>query len=97
LVGIYSIKQEIIDKEKKIAAEETLSSNEVYKAYKKLIHVEQAFLVIKTHSLKIRPVFHHLDHDHRIQAPRIFVYALSILFEMISLSTKTPSQSKITN
>ncbi len=71
----YHIIQGIIDKEKKIdgcyvirtdVGMETLSSKEVYKAYKKLIHVEQAFRVIKTHSLEIRPVFHHLD--HRIQA-----------------------------
>jgi len=79
----YSIKQEIIDKEKRIdgcyvirtdAAAETLSSKEVYKAYKKLIYVEQAFRVIKTHSLEIRPVFHHLE--HRIQA-HVFLYMLS--------------------
>jgi len=44
------------------------------KAYKKLIHVEQAFRVIKTHSLEIRPVFHHLD--HRIQA-HVFLCMLS--------------------
>ncbi|MGA8164218.1 MAG: hypothetical protein WB791_04235, partial [Waddliaceae bacterium] len=79
----YSIKQEIIDKEKRIdgcyvirtdAAAETLSSKEVYKAYRKLIYVEQAFRVIKTHSLEIRPVFHHLD--HRIQA-HVFLCMLS--------------------
>jgi transposase len=79
----YSILQEVVDKEKKIdgcyiirtdTAVEILSSKEVYKAYKKLIHVEQAFRVIKTHSLEIRPVFHHLD--HRIQT-HVFLCMLS--------------------
>jgi transposase len=79
----YSILQEVVDKEKRIdgcyvirtdTAAETLSSKDVYKAYKKLIHVEQAFRVIKTHSLEIRPVFHHLD--HRIQA-HVFLCMLS--------------------
>jgi len=79
----YQVIQEVIDKEKRIdgcyvirtdTAAETLSSEEVYKAYKKLIHVEQAFRVIKTHSLEIRPVFHHLD--HRIQA-HVFLCMLS--------------------
>jgi len=79
----YRIIQEVIDKEQKIdgcyiirtdVAEEMLSSKEVYKTYKKLIHVEQAFRVIKTHSLEIRPVFHHLD--HRIQA-HVFLCMLS--------------------
>jgi transposase len=79
----YHIIQEVIDKEKRIdgcyvirtdAAAKTLSSKDVYKAYKKLIHIEQAFRVIKTHSLEIRPVFHHLD--HRIQA-HVFLCMLS--------------------
>jgi transposase len=79
----YRILQEVVDKEKRIdgcyiirtdTSAEILSSKEVYKAYKKLIHVEQAFRVIKTHSLEIRPVFHHLD--HRIQA-HVFLCMLS--------------------
>ena len=79
----YKIIQATIDKEKKLdgcyiirtdVSVETLSSQEVYEAYKKLIHVEQAFRVIKTHSLEIRPVFHHLD--HRIQA-HVFLCMLS--------------------
>lgn len=79
----YKIIQAVIDKEEKLdgcyiirtdVSKETLSSQEVYEAYKKLIHVEQAFRVIKTHSLEIRPVFHHLD--HRIQA-HVFLCMLS--------------------
>jgi transposase len=79
----YSILKEVVDKENRIdgcyiirtdTAAEILSSKDVYKAYKKLIHVEQAFRVIKTHSLEIRPVFHHLD--HRIQA-HVFLCMLS--------------------
>lgn len=79
----YSILQEVVNKEKRIdgcyiirtdTAAETLCSKDVYKAYKKLVHVEQAFRVIKTHSLEIRPVFHHLD--HRIQA-HVFLCMLS--------------------
>jgi len=79
----YQIIQEIVDKEKGIdgcyvirtdVATEMLSSKEIYKAYKKLIHVEQAFRIIKTHSLEIRPVFHHLD--HRIQG-HVFLCMLS--------------------
>src|SRR3990167_4061077 len=79
----YQIIQEVINKEQKIdgcyiirtdVEEKILPSKEVYKAYKKLIHVEQAFRVIKTHSLEIRPVFHHLD--HRIQA-HVFLCMLS--------------------
>lgn len=79
----YRIIQEVVDKEKRIdgcyvirtdTAVEILSSKDVYKAYKKLIHVEQAFRVTKTHSLEIRPVFHHLD--HRIQA-HVFLCMLS--------------------
>ena len=71
----YRILQEKIDKEKELdgcyvirtdVAREALSSEEVYRTYKKLIQVEQAFRIIKTHSLEIRPVFHHLD--HRIRA-----------------------------
>lgn len=79
----YSIVQEVIEKEARLdgcyiiradVAEETLSSEEVYRTYKKLIHVEQAFRVIKTTSLEIRPVFHHLD--KRIQA-HVFMCMLS--------------------
>lgn len=79
----YKIIQEVIDKEKKLdgcytirtdVSVETLSLQEVLAAYKKLIYVEQAFRVIKTHSLEIRPVFHHLD--HRIQA-HVFLCMLS--------------------
>jgi transposase len=79
----YHLIQEVVDKAKRIdgcyiirtdTTTETLSSKEVYKAYKKLIHVEQAFRNIKTHSLEIRPVFHHLD--HRIQA-HVFLCMLS--------------------
>jgi len=79
----YSILQDLIDEEKRIdgcyiirtdVGVEILSSKEVYQAYKKLIHVEQAFRVIKTTSLEIRPVFHHLD--KKIQA-HIFLCMLS--------------------
>jgi transposase len=79
----YRVLQEKINKEKDLdgcyvirtdVPKETLSPKEVYKAYKKLIYVEQAFRVIKTHSLEIRPVFHHLD--HRIQA-HVFLCMLS--------------------
>ena len=60
----YHIVQEVIDKEKKLdgcyiirsdVAVETFSSEEVYRTYKKLIHVEQAFRVIKTTSLELNP------------------------------------------
>lgn len=79
----YEIIQEVVDKEGQIdgcyvirtdVAKESLSSKEVYSAYKKLIHVEQAFRIIKTHSLEVRPVFHHLD--RRIQA-HVFLCMLS--------------------
>lgn len=79
----YKIIQTTIDKEKKLdgcyiirtdVSVEALSSQEVYETYKKLIYVEQAFRVIKTHSLEIRPVFHHLD--CRIQA-HVFLCMLS--------------------
>lgn len=80
---VYRMVQEIVDKETKLdgcyiiradVAEKTLSSEDVYRTYKKLIHVEQAFRVIKTTSLEIRPVFHHLD--KRIQA-HVFLCMLS--------------------
>ncbi len=83
----YEVIQEVLDKENRLdgcyiirtdVAEDLLSSKEVYKAYKKLIHVEQAFRIIKTHSLEIRPVFHHLD--HRIQA-HVFLCMLSYYLE----------------
>jgi transposase len=79
----YSINQELVDKEKRIdgcyviradVTSKILSSTDIYKTYKKLINVEQAFRVIKTTSLEIRPVFHHLD--SRIQA-HVFLCMLS--------------------
>ncbi len=79
----YSLIQEVIDKEKRLdgcyiirtdVTSTTLSPQDVYKAYKKLIHVEQAFRIIKTTSLEIRPVFHHLD--ARIRA-HVFLCMLS--------------------
>jgi transposase len=41
--------------------ETVLSTIEVVKSYKNLAHVEKAFRNIKTVSLHIRPVYHHLD------------------------------------
>lgn len=79
----YRILQEAIDKDKRLdgcyiirtdVTATTLSGKDVYKTYKKLIHVEQAFRVIKTTSLEIRPVFHHLD--NRIRA-HVFLCMLS--------------------
>jgi len=79
----FSIIQEVIDKEKRIdgcyviradVESSLLSSKQIYRAYKKLINVEQACRVIKTTSLEIRPVFHHLD--RRIKA-HIFLCMLS--------------------
>jgi transposase len=83
----YHIVEEVIDKEKKLdgcyiirsdVSVETFSSEEIYRTYKKLIHVEQAFRVIKTTSLELRPVFHHLD--DRIRA-HIFLCMLSYYLE----------------
>jgi len=79
----YKLNQDLVDKEKQIDGcyviradtnSETLSSKEVYKTYKKLIQVEQAFRIIKTTSLEIRPVFHHLD--DRVRA-HVFLCMLS--------------------
>ena len=61
----YSLNQSIIDREARLdgcyvirteVPEKDLSTLDVVKAYKKLAHVEQAFRVIKTTALKIRPV-----------------------------------------
>ena len=66
----YSVVDEVRSKDKEIdgcyiirtdTSPEILPAKDVYKTYKKLIHVEQAFRIIKTTSLEIRPVFHHLD------------------------------------
>lgn len=79
----YFLNQSLIDQEQQIdgcyiiradTAPETLSSKEIYKTYKKLIEVEQAFRIIKTTSLEIRPVFHHLD--DRVRA-HVFLCMLS--------------------
>jgi transposase len=79
----YHLVQETINKNKSIdgcyiirtdVASKILPLKNVYEAYKKLIQVEQAFRMIKTTTLEIRPVFHHLD--NRIRA-HIFLCMLS--------------------
>ena len=66
LDGCYVIRTDV--------PEETFSSEEVIKTYKKLAHVEKAFKIIKTTVLEIRPVRHHLD--DRIKA-HIFLCMLA--------------------
>jgi len=66
----FSVKQSVVDRERLLdgcyvirgdVAEDLMSSKDIVKTYKKLIHVEQAFRVIKTTLIEIRPVYHHLD------------------------------------
>jgi transposase len=79
----FSLKNDKIAKEEQLdgcyvirtdVPEETFSSEEVIKTYKKLAHVEKAFKIIKTTVLEIRPVRHHLD--DRIKA-HIFLCMLA--------------------
>lgn len=58
LDGCYVIRTEV--------SSQVMSALEVVKTYKKLTQVEQAFRVIKTTALEIRPIYHQLD--NRIRA-----------------------------
>jgi len=47
-------------------SDDVLNTVETVKAYKGLSKVEQAFRCLKTIDLKVRPIYHYLD--HRVKA-----------------------------
>ncbi len=57
---------------------QTLSAEAAVLAYKSLIHVEQAFRYMKSVDLKIRPIFHRLE--HRVRA-HVFLCCLAYHIE----------------
>ncbi|MDR2353399.1 MAG: IS1634 family transposase [Deltaproteobacteria bacterium] len=70
----YSLKKESIEAEKALDGiyvirtslpVETLSTEDCVRQYKNLSQVEKAFRTMKTVDLKIRPIFHYLDHRIR--------------------------------
>ena len=92
----YQRKQEVIVAEEALdgvyiirtpVSNDVLNTVETVKAYKGLSKVEQAFRCLKTIDLKVRPIYHYLD--HRVKA-HIF---LCFLFFFVNLnlifSTKT--------
>ena len=79
LDGCYIIRTDV--------PEETLSSEEVVKTYKKLAHVEKAFRIIKTTVLEIRPIRHHLD--NRIKS-HIFLCMLAYYLQWQILNRLDP-------
>ena len=67
----YRRKEEVIAREKALdgvyiirtsVATEVMDTAETVKAYKGLSKVEQAFRCLKTIDLKVRPIYHYLDH-----------------------------------
>lgn len=70
LDGVYIIRTPV--------EKEILKTNEVVKAYKGLSQVEQAFRCLKTIDLKVRPIYHYLD--HRVKA-HIFLCFLAYYVE----------------
>jgi transposase len=64
--GLYVIRSDV--------SAERLSTDEVVKSYKNLIHVEQAFRILKTARLEIRPLYHYTE--DRIRA-HVFLCMLS--------------------
>jgi transposase len=53
LDGLYVIRSDV--------SKSDMSADEVVRAYKDLIHVEQAFRMLKTTRLEIRPIYHHTE------------------------------------
>lgn len=70
LDGVYIIRTPVSD--------DVLNTVETVKAYKGLSKVEQAFRCLKTTDLKVRPIYHYLD--HRVKA-HIFLCFLAYYVE----------------
>ena len=93
LDGVYIIRTPV--------AEDVLNTAETVRAYKGLSKVEQAFRCLKTIDLKVRPIYHYLE--HRVKA-HIFLCFLAyyvewnmrealaaILFEEVDKDSENPS------
>lgn len=70
LDGIYVIRTSVVSA--------SMDATKVVASYKRLANVERAFRSMKTVDLKIRPIFHHLD--HRVRA-HVFLCMLAYYVE----------------
>lgn len=96
----YSRKEEIINAEERLdgcyvirtdVPESKLTAPEVLDSYRKLSYVEQAFRYIKTASLDLRPIHHHID--DRIRA-HVFLCMLAYYVEWHILKALQPILSQ---
>ena len=96
----YSRKQEIITAEENLdgcyvirsdVPSAEMDGNQLLASYRKLSHVEQAFRYIKTTSLELRPIRHHVD--DRIRA-HIFLCMLAYYVEWHMIQSLQPLLSQ---